>query len=31
MMDWDSITPLAVLGAFVLLWLLVLPRLKGGG
>jgi hypothetical protein len=27
---WDWLTPVGLLAAFVLLWLFVLPRLKGG-
>jgi hypothetical protein len=29
-MSWDTITPWLIMGGFVLLWLYLLPRLKGG-
>jgi hypothetical protein len=28
---WDWLAPVGFLAGFVLLWLFVLPRLKGGG
>ena len=30
-MSWDTIAPLAALGALALFMVLLLPRLKGGG
>jgi hypothetical protein len=29
-MDWDWLVPVGFLAGFVLLWLFILPRIKGG-
>jgi len=29
-MSWETLTPLLIMAGFVLLWLFLLPRLKGG-
>jgi hypothetical protein len=29
-MTWETVTPWLVIAGFVLLWLVLLPRLKGG-
>jgi hypothetical protein len=29
-MSWDELTPLLLMAGFILLWIVILPRLKGG-